>query len=90
MALISNRKNHTEKSALLKQLRKDAGLTQEDLGTRLGVGRDKISHIEKCHLQQMESLTADFEDQWWHVCRTLAKPDTKHNWLQFIVNKYGF
>ena len=90
MAHKSTNRNHIEKSSLLKQLRKDAGLTQDELAQRMKVTRDVISHIENCHLQQMDNLKTDFEDKWWEVCQYTARPETKASWRSYILNKFGF
>lgn len=87
MALKSNKTVHQEKSKLLLKMRKDAGLTQQDLSIRLQISREKVVAIENCHLQQMESITSDLEDRWWKVCRSRASQNTKESWMQFILNK---
>ncbi|MCC2603786.1 helix-turn-helix transcriptional regulator [Planctobacterium marinum] len=87
MALKSNSAKHQEKSAILRELRKDAGLTQQQLAGRLSISRETLVGIENCYLQQIESLTSDIEDRWWEICRTTAKPQTKEKWHTHILRK---
>lgn len=89
MALKSNNIVHIEKAKLLKQMRIDSGLTQEQLGTRLGLSRYTISAIENCHAQQIETIEADVEDKWWKVCKPMVRTETKQNWFDFVVSKLG-
>ena len=90
MAQKSSNKKHIEKSQLLRDLRKDCGLTQEQLAVRLSVTRDVISHIENCHEQQMNAMAADFELAWWRACKSAAKPETRARFRAFIDKIFGF
>ena len=89
MALKSRNRNHIEKAQLLKQLRKESGLTQEELSARIGLRRDFVSHIENCHLQQMEALRVDLEDKWWEVCKTSTTQKARDSWRRYILRKIG-
>ena len=89
MAQKSPKPDHIEKSKLLKELRLGAGMKQQQLADRLGVTRDIVSHIENCHLQQMESLRSDFEQKWWQVCQTTTTPVARESWRDYIRKKIG-
>jgi len=59
----------------LKQLRKDAGLTQKRLGGLLGISESHIRHVEKG--QENSSLT--LRRFWNQICRKIIEEANANN-----------
>lgn len=78
------------KAELLRALRKDNGLTQQELAKRLGLSRETVVGIENNHRQQIENILASTEKKWWEVCRSQAKPETRESFRDFVLSWFKF
>ncbi len=85
MALKSSNKTHIEKARLLKKLRQESGLTQQDLAVRLDVSRETVSAIENCHHSAMTSLSDDLREKWWKICASSASTETKVSFVDLVT-----
>lgn len=85
MALKSSNKTHIEKAQLLKRMRQEAGLTQQELASRLKVSRETVSAIENCHHSAMSALSDDLREQWWKVCAAGATSETKLSFINLVT-----
>ena len=70
----------------LKQLRLDAGLTQLELGMRIGLSRETISAIENEHKAAINALTFEVVRKWWKVCRQHTDSDTNASLRRTILD----
>jgi HTH-type transcriptional regulator / antitoxin HipB len=75
---------------LLKIMRKEAGLTQAELATRLGVSRETISAIENEKPETVASLSIELIEKWWRVCGKTSSQKIKSQFVQNIVNFFNF
>ncbi|NCP65950.1 MAG: helix-turn-helix transcriptional regulator [Paraglaciecola sp.] len=75
---------------LLKIMRKEAGLTQAELATRLGVSRETISAIENEKPETVASLSIELIEKWWRVCGKTSSQKIKSQFAQNIVNFFNF
>ncbi|MCY7297290.1 helix-turn-helix domain-containing protein [Alteromonas sp. a30] len=85
MALKSSNKIHKQKAHLLKQMRLEAGLTQQALASRLKVSRETVSAIENCHFSAISALSDDIREDWWRACATGATKETKMSFMNLVT-----
>jgi DNA-binding XRE family transcriptional regulator len=52
---------------ILRNMRKEAGMTQRDLAQRLGISRETVIAIEKNKVGTIESIEAEVLSNWWLV-----------------------
>lgn len=73
-------------SPVLKELRKDSGLTQQELATRLGISRETVIAIEKENKASVTSLEMGLVYSWWRVCKIKATVETAQKFIQVCKN----
>jgi HTH-type transcriptional regulator/antitoxin HipB len=61
----------------LKQLRKDARLTQKQLAEHIGISRETVLAIEKEYPKTIESLSITVLRQWWETCSAQSQSPSK-------------
>ncbi len=88
---------------ILKQMRKEAGLTQAEIAKSIGISRETVVAIENAHPNTLEALSANTLGYWLNICRTGEKEPTQkqleNNRLKestdllfksAILQKYGY
>lgn len=68
----------------LKQLRKETGLTQAEMGERLGISRETVINIEKNHPPTVGNLSLDLVNSWGRVCRSHLSTATRRGWQDYL------
>ena len=59
----------------LRLLRKESGLTQAQLGARIGLSRETVSHIENNNSRAINALTVSTLTKWRSECHKFASPN---------------
>lgn len=80
----SNDKTHIAQAEVLRKLRLNSGLTQQDLAFQLDISREKIVAIENCYLATMQELENEVISKWWRLCKPRAKEETKSEFRRLI------
>lgn len=80
----SENKTHIAQSEILRKLRLNSGLTQQDLAIKLQVSREKIVAIENCYLATIQELENELISNWWLICKPRAQEDTKSEFRRLI------
>ncbi|MFT6992855.1 MAG: DNA-binding XRE family transcriptional regulator [Paraglaciecola sp.] len=73
---------------ILRDLRKEAGFTQEELAPRVGLGRETISAVENGKQETISNLSAETINKWWSVCRSKAKEETRQSFMGLIMGYF--
>ncbi len=60
---------------VLRELRKDTGLTQAQFGARIGLSRETVSSIENNHPGAINSITVQTLTRWRQECENKASRD---------------
>lgn len=89
MRIKSNTPKHLAKSKLLRQMRKDAGLTQLELAERLFISRETVVAIENCHQSAIETIESELLEGWWEICRPRATPTTYQAFKEFVMRSFS-
>ena len=76
--------------ALLKSLRQEAGLTQKQLGARIGISRETVSAIEREVPETINSLEAEVISRWYSACELGSNDSTQVEFLGHIIKYFGF
>ncbi len=76
--------------AQLKALRKESGLTQEDLAYRIGISRETVSAIENEKPETMNNISVEVISKWWSVCRQKASDQTRNSFFSTVMDYFGF
>jgi len=77
----------TFSSIELKNLRKEAGLTQKELANRIGISRETVVAIENEHPKTMKTLSLVVVNRWWVTCK---KSVSESSQLSFKVQIMKF
>lgn len=80
----------SEIPVILRNLRKEAGFTQEELAQRLSLSRETVCAIENNKAETMRTLQIEVVNKWWSVCRSKAKAETRANFINQIVGYFKF
>lgn len=77
----------------LRQLRKDANLTQEALGRRIGLSRETISAIENDREETLRAFPVDTLIDWVQTCTTARRQRTQANeskksFIEYMVSLF--
>lgn len=75
---------------ILKSMRMEAGLTQRELGERIGISRETVCAIETGKPYSLETIEAQVISAWHLTCKQNAKSETKQRLLQNILKYFGF
>jgi DNA-binding XRE family transcriptional regulator len=73
----------------LKQFRKDAGLSQKELGRLIGVSRETVVAIECQNEASLNSLKMDLVKHWLEACKPSAKNALLKRFKMGIVGFFG-
>jgi DNA-binding XRE family transcriptional regulator len=76
--------------ALLKAMRKEAQLTQKELGDRIGISRETVSAIEREVPETINSLEADILSAWYAACELGSTSKTQMQFFGHIIKYFGF
>ena len=88
MRTKSNSPRHLAKSKLLRQMRKDAGLTQQELAARLFISRETVVAIENSLLSAIKTIESELEEKWWDICRPKVTPTTYKAFKSFVLSPF--
>ena len=86
--LKSSNPKHLAKAKLLRQMRKDAGLTQREIAQRLFISRETVIAMENCYLGTMETMQSDLQEKWWDICRPRVTSSTYQAFRDFILQSF--
>jgi HTH-type transcriptional regulator/antitoxin HipB len=75
---------------LLRELRKEAELTQQDLARRIGISRETISAIENDKRETIEAIGAEVISKWHIICAQRASPATRNKFFEHVMKYFGF
>lgn len=75
---------------LLRELRKEADLTQQDLATRIGISRETVSAIENDKRETIEAIGAEVISKWHIICAQRASAATRNKFFQHVMQYFGF
>ena len=75
---------------LLRELRKEAQLTQHDLAARIGISRETVSAIENDKRETIEAIGAEVISKWNMICAQRASAATQDKFFQHIIKYFGF
>lgn len=77
-------------TSTLKELRKDACFTQEQIAQRLNISREKVSYIENAKITTLGALEMEIVKHWWLICRTTAKEQSRQGFMQAVFDYFKF
>jgi DNA-binding XRE family transcriptional regulator len=75
---------------LLRELRKEAELTQHELAVRIGISRETVSAIENDKRESIEAIGAEVISKWNMICAQRASAATQSKFFQHIIKYFGF
>ncbi|WDE01850.1 helix-turn-helix transcriptional regulator [Thalassomonas actiniarum] len=75
--------------AHLKSLRKEAGLTQKELASRIGLSRETVVAIENEYVGSIDKLSIEVVNSWWAVCRRTVSAKTKESFKSQILRFFN-
>ena len=75
---------------LLRELRKEAELTQEQLASRIGISRETVSAIETDKRESIEAIGAEVISRWHIICAQRASAATQNKFFQHVMKYFGF
>jgi transcriptional regulator with XRE-family HTH domain len=70
----------------LRQLRRSAGLTQEQLAHELCLTRETIGHIENNKPSALRGLTVDLLTKWAVVCHEHVDASQKYVFISYFTD----
>lgn len=73
----------------LRNMRKEAGINQAELGLILGIARETVIHIEKGSPGSVNTLECNLIRNWYLACEPKLSPLTKQNWAGYLVTFFG-
>jgi len=73
----------------LKNLRKEAGFTQRELASRIGISRETVLAIENDRPQTMDSLSLEVVNSWWLLCRQSVCESSQLSFKVQIMKFFG-
>lgn len=68
----------------LRNMRKEAGITQKQLGDILGLSRETVLHIENGAPGSIDTLEIHVIRNWYIACEEKLCPLTKKEWAEYI------
>jgi transcriptional regulator with XRE-family HTH domain len=71
--------------AELKQLRKRAKITQEELADMIGLTRETVSAIENNRPSAIKGLTWNTVSAWQEICCDKADELTRNTFKQYLI-----
>ena len=73
----------------LRNMRKEAGITQKELGDILGLSRETILHIENGAKGSIDTLEVHVIRSWYIACEEKICQPTKDEWAKYIKSFFG-
>ena len=73
----------------LKSLRKEAGLTQKELASRIGLSRETVVAIENEYVGSIDKLSIEVVNAWWAVCRRTVSEKTRESFKSHILRFFN-
>ena len=73
----------------LQKLRAEVGLTQEELGNRIGLSRETICSIERSHHGTIEKVPFSIIEAWGRTCRSKLSPAVLEEWQLYLKKLLG-
>jgi len=73
----------------LRSLRKEAGFTQKDLATKIGISRETVIAIENEHAKTIASLSLDVVNAWWNLCRESVSESSQLSFKVQVLKFFG-
>ncbi len=73
----------------LKNLRKEACLTQKEIAAKIGISRETVVAIENEHPKTMDSLSLEVVNSWWIECRQSASESSQFLFKAQIMKFFG-
>ena len=68
----------------LRLIRKESGMTQVQMAERLGISRETVINIEKCHMPTIENLSLALVNKWGRICRGCISAVSRRNWQSYL------
>ena len=84
MAIKSTDTLHIERSDILRSLRLESNLTQQQLADKLRISREKVVAVENYHLKSMLALELDTIKGWWRLCKRGAEDKTQRKFASLM------
>lgn len=85
------RRRKTFNGEALRALRKDAGLTQEDLAFKVGLSRETVSAIENNKPGTIDSIGLEVLDKWHRICLSMqGRESADSNFMDEVFRYFGF
>lgn len=73
----------------LRNIRKEAGITQKQLGEKLGLSRETVLHIENGAPGSIDSLEIHVIKKWYNHCEDNISKPTKDDWAIYIKSFFN-
>ncbi len=74
---------------ILVALRESVGLTQAEIGLRVGLSRETVSAIENCRPATLKSLSLTVLHRWWNCCRSSASNQLRDTFRSALLTYFG-
>ena len=68
----------------LRDIRKEAQLTQRELAQRINISRETIIAIEKEHPGTIHTIQLETLKRWWRVCDTRISSQTRLRFTTYV------
>ncbi|WP_338294474.1 helix-turn-helix transcriptional regulator [Planctobacterium marinum] len=69
---------------VLRDMRKEAGFTQQDLARRVGISRETVIAIEKNKRGTIDTIELDVLKNWQKLCRNYVSKPTREKVINYI------
>lgn len=73
----------------LRSLRKEAGFTQKEIATRIGISRETVVAIENEHPKTIDSLSLEVVNAWWIACRKSVSESSQLSFKAQVLRFFG-
>ena len=73
----------------LRNIRKEAGITQKQLGELLGLSRETVLHIENGAKGSIDTLEIHVIRSWYNACESGISQPTKDEWGEYIKSFFN-
>lgn len=71
----------------LKNMRKEAGYTQQQLADRIGISRETVVAIENSSPSKVGNIKMIVISRWWKVCKSKTTESTRTS-FKSTINKF--
>lgn len=78
----------------LREMRKEAGLTQQEMADKLGISRETVLAIENAdykdrHKVSLDSIGLKTFRNWWNVCRSRISDKSRSNFKNSLLDFFN-